>query len=287
MGAGGEPRGLAPVRGGHRPVEEQGAPSGCSGWGTGRERPASASPCGPTAQRSAGPDGPDPGPLAACLSLGAVQPSLDGAWGRGGSSPLWVRLLADSGGLPHSRGAGLAAPSCPICRMAAPDSRLLGLVLEGAWPQCLLVTLKLVIASNGPGGHTGRLAHPGSQLQVGALASLGPQGNRPVWGRLQGRDLTGMRRGAGPVGPSALPRIPLLPPTAHWRLPGAQGALWWWGLVSCGAGGSVHEGPSCAQHMSPGGPRALTTAGGWEQLATGGPLDKGRFEQPASRSPAS
>lgn len=42
-------------------------------WRSRAPPPASASPCGPTAWRSAGPDGPDPGPPASCPSLGAVQ----------------------------------------------------------------------------------------------------------------------------------------------------------------------------------------------------------------------
>ena len=41
-----------------------------------------------------------------------------------------------------------------------------------------------------------------------------------------------------------------------------------------GGAGIPGGGPSCAQHMSPGSPRPSPRARGWEQLATGRPLNK-------------
>lgn len=113
---------------------------------------------------------------------------------------------------PRSRARG---PSCPICRVATPDSRLLGPVLEGEWPRCLPVTLKLAIASHGPGGHTGRAAHPGSQPQVGP---------RPPWGlRVTGLCGGGCKAGTSQCtvrgGPSGAPCPP--PPPPHGTLASA------------------------------------------------------------------
>lgn len=69
------------------------------------------------------------------------------------------------------------------------------------------------------------------------------------------------------------------PPPAPWqgqhvRLPPGQhsagrGKAGEWGGCWYSLGG-----PSCAQHMSPGSPRPSPRARGWEQLATGRPLNK-------------
>lgn len=66
------------------------------------------------------------------------------------------------------------------------------------------------------------------------------------------------------------------PPPQHgprWGSAGGRGWGWWAQVCA--------EGPSCAQHMSPGGPRALTAGARLGAAGHGQLLNKGCFERPA------